>query len=146
MANLYGVANPGALPQFVFNNATVPCPAGVETTVMSAVLAANSGGFFFPFVVGAMAMTMGASVPTAVVIAGRIGGGSDFQGVGIAPQTFVASGTVLVPFALTGVPSQTAWAQPGSTLNITVAPTVNAVTCPINVCFAQVFLFRAPDQ
>jgi hypothetical protein len=146
MANLYGVANPLQIGTQGIVLSLIPCPAGVETTVASVTMAAPSAGFYYPVIWGIMILQIGATKPNPVNLAGRIGAGADFGTCGLDQTVFNPSSNFMWPFMLAGPASDLPWRGAGSTVNLTVNPTGQAVTAYNAGSFFYCFLFRAPDQ
>jgi hypothetical protein len=146
VANLYGVANPVANGVSVAQATTLVCNAGVETTIMSATLAAPSAGFFYPAVWGTLFMSQSATPATAVSFGARIGAGADFATQPVPVYFLSANTNTMFSFFLVGAPSGTIWQGAGATINMTVNPTGFAVNCNQPGGQACFFLFRAADQ
>lgn len=147
MSNLYGVANPVLLPVVLTTGGDVALPAGTETTVLStSALIAPSQGFFYPLVMCHLAVLMGATAPTNLVLAFKLGAGSDVDTQAVSPATLNNGATSFYHYDLLGVASQTAWQSPGTVINITFNPTAQAATFKAVGSRVLVALFRAPDQ
>jgi hypothetical protein len=146
MPNQYGTSNPLPVPQFIYIASNTACPAGAETNVLSATLAAVSPGIYYPVMIGAIYITLGATAPSQILIGGRIGAGADFQQLGAPAEIFTPNLTYLQSFCMFGTPSDTIWRGAGATVNISLNPTGQAVTAASGGSYGQVFLFRAPDQ
>lgn len=149
MANLYGVANNIGIPIYtnLIGGANVAVPAGVETNVAdSGLIIAPSNGYFATVWAGALTVTMGVSVPTSLIIAARIGAGSDYTQFQVPSNIFVASANLFVPFFVAGPSSQVPWQPPGSHVYLTVTAAGQAVN--ISQLFSTTFfwLIRGSDQ
>ena len=149
MANLYGVANPIIYPAYatVIGGVDLACPAGTETNVIdSGALVAISNGYYYPVVCSYMNVTLGATPPTSLVVAARIGAGSDFSTFGPYPSLLVAGATLFITGMLVGPISQTAWQGAGSHIFVTVNPVAQGITFRSYSSGAFFYLYRAPDQ
>lgn len=149
MANLYGVANPNPLPvsAFTIGAINISCPAGVETNCCS--IAANptlSQGVYYPFVVGQLFVTLGATAPGALTVGARIGAGADFDQAGFTVVLLVAAGTIEWTVNLFGVGTILSYPTGALTLNVTLNPTGQPVTCLAGGTKVWGGFNRAPDQ
>ena len=145
-SNLYGVANAPIITSLVGQSA-VACPAGVATVVASVgPIIAPSQGFFYPACFWMTDVTYGASVPSSVTYAFRIGAGSNLDAAQVSPLTFVAAATYDATICMFGPASSVPWLAPGSTVNFTVTPTAQGVTANSVAGRIWFALFRAPDQ
>lgn len=145
-SNLYGVANAGILAG-VSAQGQVTCPAGVETPVIgTAPLIAPSQGFYYPAIFWFVDITLGASLPTQLRFAFRIGTGSDLDVMQYDLAALVASTTINFTAVMFGNPSSVPWQAPGSVLQATINPQTNGVTANSAAGRAWFALFRAPDQ
>lgn len=138
-----------AQEQYVLTNlatvggADVAVPAATETTVItSGAIFQPVPGPYYPLVDITLAILLGATPPTAMVIAFKIGAGSDVATYTLPPAILVANATVLPGVTLAGLNSKAAWVSPGSTINITVNATGQAVTCKNVGSVATVSLVR----
>lgn len=131
MANLYGVAN-GTPQAGIFGNvgspSNVTCPAGVETTCFTMAAYGLSPGYYYPIIFAEVLIQYGATLPGALQVAGKIGAGSDFDVAPINVGVVAASTTYFYSYVLVGPESSTIYVPPGSTINVTIAPTGQAVT------------------
>jgi hypothetical protein len=148
-ANLYGVAN--NVPLWVFaapiGGADVACPAGVETNCIAAVVnPIISPGTYYAAAIGAITVTLGATVPTACAFGLKIGAGSDV--IQVAPSTalFVASGTFVFPIPLYGINTLVQNPVGPTTFNVTCFPTAQPVTVKLGGSFVFAGWVRGPDQ
>lgn len=149
MPNLYGVSNPLALPVAYgpIGGTNVPCPAGSETNVItSGPIAAISPGFYYPMLWLSLSILYGGTLPTQIIVAFRIGAGSDVDSVFIPTNSLVASTANVFSATLIGASSQVAWQGSGSTINVTLSPSAQAITLQLTGSRAAIALFRAPDQ
>ena len=148
MANNYGIANLGLIIQEPFQAGDVACPAGTETTIMSttAMKGTDPSGVYLPWVFFNIAILLGATPPTALKIAAKIGAGADFNSYNVAPAVLVANATLSLGLSMVGGASIAPWQGAGSIINLTVNPTGQAVTAKGQPGYADVFLFRGPDQ
>lgn len=147
MANLYGVANAPGPSVFSQAATNITCPPGVETTVIaSPALIATSQGYFLAQVSGQLYINMGATPPTALTVAYKLGAGSDSASYPIPGQYLTANGNIIVPISFLTLYFSTAWQTPGTVINITLNPTAQQVIV-FNLCSNAFFvLLRAPDQ
>ena len=147
MANLYGVANAPFIDNPTGIGSSVACPAGAETNaVPSTAMIAPSNGYYYPVAWGYIPIILGATAPSAVVLALRIGNGADIAQQAIPGTLLVNNATIWVPSIYFGPPSQTPWMGAGSILNISVTPTGQAVTVGNGGLGVYFGLLRAPDQ
>lgn len=148
MGNLYGVAGqpPLAVVAACIGAADVAVASGTETNVIaSGALAAAFPGNYYPVMTGLLAVLLGATAPTGLTVAFRIGAGSDVDSYTVATALLVNAATIQIPICLVGASSGTAWIGAGSTLNVTLNPVAQAVTAKFvgSRCLFQ--LLRAPD-
>jgi len=146
MGNIYGVANPLNIPAVYVPAADVALPAGTETTIITTGAIAQIGpGNYFPLVLLTVAILNGATIPTALTAAFKIGAGSDVDSFVVADAALVAASTESFTVALIGANSGTAWVGAGSTINITLLAAGNAATLKAVGTRAIVMLLRGPD-
>lgn len=148
MANLYGIANgtPNAVTQAaVSGGGNTTCPAGSETTIFSIPAFAMSPGYFYPVIFVQMWIGYGATVPTTLQVAAKIGAGSDFDTLPINTGVVTASTNVFYCYVLVGPESQTVYVPPGVTINVTLAPTIQAVTLIGGGSRTMLWLSRGQD-
>ena len=146
MPNDWGTAMPVILPAFTFGGSDINCVAGVETTIQSQGLAAISPGIYYPMIFFNMIITIGATPPSQIVVAGKIGAGADFQTIGTNPVLLVANANLVMTGLMVGTPSDVPWRGAGSTVNVTITSTGQAVVSKGSGSYVQWFLMRAPDQ
>lgn len=147
MANNYGVANTVPIGVSISIIAGQNCPAGVETTIASGVFAAlDPSGWYYVEALIACQYILGATPPSNIAMAARIGAGADIGTYNVATGLLVASATFTFTSALLSVASQAPWQGAGSTLNITCNPTGQAVTAGSTGSRTIIHLWRAPDQ
>ena len=148
MGNIYGVATPGYLW------ASYGCAGGADVTLTSSTevtwsttgaISAPGPGDYFPVIWGALVNYLGAAAPTALVIAFKIGSGSDVATYTVDPGQLVNSAKIVVPFCLVGVNSGSAWVASGSTINVTANGTGQASTAKNVGSWVMVALIRGPD-
>jgi hypothetical protein len=144
--NVWGTSMPVSYPAKQILGSSPNCPAGVETTIWSQTLAAVSPGFYYPIVQGLIWVQNGATPPSQVVVAAKIGAGADFDSDGAPQSVFTANALYIMPFTLIGPSSEVPWRGAGSVVNMTVNPTAQAVTINGNGAFCWFSLVRAPDQ
>jgi hypothetical protein len=144
-SNLYGAANPVALPVGTTVFGPIACPSSVETTIAtSPALIAPSSGYFYPLVWLTVQTLNGATAPGGLVFAAKIGAGSDFDTFYVVPSGFYANQYMYFTGTMCGFASNTLWQAPGSVINMTANPTGQPITC-YNMKY-MIALFRAPDQ
>jgi hypothetical protein len=127
--NIYGVANPGLTPVSAIPSADVTLTAGSEVTVItSGALAAFAPGEYCPVIHVVLAVLLGATAPTALQFAFKIGSGSDVDTYVVEPGLLVALAEFTLTIFLLGVPDPAAWIGAGSTINVTDKATTTACT------------------
>jgi hypothetical protein len=147
VGNVYGIANPGFWPVYIQAGSDVACPAGAETTVMtSGPIIAPGPGDYFPLMWVKDVILLGATPPTALQVAYKIGAGADVDSDYVAPAQLVASATIVMYSCFYGDNSGTAWVGAGSTVNITVLSTGQPVTWKAAASNGRIVLFRGPDK
>src|SRR5271155_3986879 len=114
MGNIWGTAQPGLIPAAVIPAGAVALPAP---------------GAYAPLVMAVLTILLGATPPSALKIAFKLGSGSDVDSYVVEPALLVTLAELVIPVFLAGVQSPTAWVGSGSTLNLTVNATGQAVTC-----------------
>lgn len=126
--SIWGVNNSPPNPVVVTAGGDVACPAGSETNVLSGTVTVPTPGANFAVVSDVMGVVvLGATPPTAMVIAARQGAGADYDTWTIPPSALVANAILQVYPTLAGTFGKNALAA-GATINITVNPTGQAVT------------------
>lgn len=148
MGNIYGVANPVATPAIYgcVGAADVTLTSSTEVTfITTGALTAGSPGNYYPIIWGVLVDYLGATAPTALVIAFKLGSGADVQTYTVDPGQLVNSAKIVVPFTFVGANSGTAWVGSGSTINITANGTGQASTAKNVGSYAFVQLVRGPD-
>lgn len=148
MANEYGVADNPFLPQSFgcVSGADVTLTAGTEVTfITSGVLKTNWAIDAYPLITGVLAVAFGGSAPTALVLAFKLGSGSDVVTYTVAPALLANSATIAIPFMFVGANSASAWFPTGSTINITANAATNAATAKNVGSYAMVQLLKGPN-
>jgi hypothetical protein len=148
MAQIYGVANPLALPAVYLtaSGADVSCVAGSETNVItSGAITGSAAGSLYPRIDAFLTILLGATAPSALVIAFRLGAGADVDSFTVEPALLTNNAELMFPLALIGVSSASAWIGSGSTVNLTVKPTGQNVTVKGVGSRMVVTLLRASD-
>jgi hypothetical protein len=148
VANQYGIAdNPYLAASYgCVSGADVTLTAGSEVTfITTGTIKTNLIGDFYPLIIGNLALAMGGSAPTALVLAFKLGSGSDVVTFTVAPAVLVASTTINIPFCFVGATSASAWFPTGSTINITGNATTNNGTAKNVGSYAVVWLVRGPN-
>ena len=149
MANVYGVANTNPPPSFwgTIGGTDINCPAGVETNVVAATPTAPTyPGMFYPFATGVITITIGATPPGQVVMALRIGSGSDINTIFVWATLMTAGAHI--PQSVSFYGYTVAISNPSATtiFNLTVNPSGQAVTVNAGGTYAWASWLRAPDQ
>ena len=147
--NVWGTQNPSYVQGFggTVAGADVACPSGSETNVIQiATVVAPTPGQWRTLIVGVLGISLGATPPTAIVLAARIGAGADFDSYQVPVGALVANATLAMPVFLNGPISTTLWFPSAPTVNITVAPTAQAVTVRFVGSRAYCNIWRLGDQ
>jgi hypothetical protein len=146
MPNDWGTAMtvPAAFWTNTVGGTNVTCPAGVETTVMQVTVAADSNGTYMPLFLPALWIACGTTAPSNITIAQRVLSGSDFATQSPPAGVLTANNTFSCPNFPTGPISDLLWRPPGTTLQFTLNPTGQQVTCLGN-SYMLVILFRVHD-
>jgi hypothetical protein len=146
--NVYGIAAPATLPAIygAVGAADVTLTAGAEVTAITtgAITAANPGDYY-PLIWLWLTILFGATAPTALQFAFKLGAGSDVDTFVIEPGLLTNLGEIQVGVPLIGANSATAWQGSGSTINITGKATTTACTVKAVGSRAIVALMRGPD-
>lgn len=146
MGNVYGIATPLALPAIYTAGADVTLTAGSEITIFTTgAISASGPGDFYPMIWAAVAILFGATAPTGLQFAFKLGSGSDVDIFAVAAASMVANATTYYGFPLIGANSGTAWIGAGQTINITATAFTTAATFKFSGSRAIVALFRGPD-
>ena len=146
MGNVYGIASPLALPASYTAGADVTLTAGTETTIItSGVINAPGPRDYYPLIWLAVAILFGATAPTALTFAFKLGAGSDVDSQAVAVASMVANATTYYYIPLIGANSGTAWVGTGSTINITALAATTAATFKFAGSRALVALLPGPD-
>jgi hypothetical protein len=126
--------------------ADVTLTSNTEVTFITtgAIVAADPGPYY-PVIWLTAAILFGGTAPSALVVAFKIGAGSDVDTYTVPPALLVLSTTLLLSVCLVGTNSKTAWGGAGSTINITANGTGQASTAKNVGCRAVVQLFRGLD-
>lgn len=126
--SIWGVNQALPNPSIVTAGADVACAAGTETNVLIATISSVAPGQNLSLQSDlACIIVLGATPPTAMVIAARVGAGADYDAWTVPPAALVASANLSLSPSLLGTFTRNALAA-GSTINITVNPTGQAVT------------------
>jgi hypothetical protein len=146
VGTVYGVAQPLPLPAVYTPSGDVTCNSSTETTCITTG-AINAGNPFdyYPLIWGVATIYLGGTAPSALVLAFKIGAGSDVDTLTVDPGQLVNSAKLMIPFMLVGANSASAWSGAGSTINITANATGQAVTFKQVGSRAIVALLRGPD-
>lgn len=126
--SIWGVNQAPPAPLIVTAGADVACPAATETNVLGGSVTVASPGFNFAiFSDCTFTIVLGATPPTALVIAVRQGAGADYDTYTVNPAGLTASAILQLAPSLAGVFGRNALVG-GATINVTVNPTGQAVT------------------
>jgi hypothetical protein len=148
-ANLYGVANPVCIAQFVptIASGNVNCPIGTETAICtSAPFIAVSPGWYYPVVWACILTSPNGTGLTGVNVGARIGAGADFWGYGVGPGPWQNTVYNIVPFVTVGPASSAPWTGAGSTISFTFNPTGQSLFVGAAGTTCVMAILRAPDQ
>ena len=127
--NIYGVANPGFTPTVAIPSADVTLTAGSEITcITSGAIAAYGPGAYVPVIYACLCVVCGATAPTALQFAFKIGAGSDVDTYVVEPGELVNLAEFTITIPLLGVSDAAAWIGAGSTINVTGKATTTACT------------------
>lgn len=122
------------------------CNAGTATTVVtSGAITTQFPGAFAPILEGVLVILLGGTAPSALTIKFILGSGSAVDTYTVEPALLVNSAELVVPIFLVGTSSDSAWAGSGSTINVQVTATGQAVTCKKVGSRILVQLVRGPD-
>ena len=126
--SIWGVDQSLANAVIVTAGSDVACSAGAETNVLSGTVTVGTQGANIQLTSDMMGyVVLGATPPTAMVIAARVGAGADYDTWTVAPAALVANAVLPIYATLSGIFARGALAA-GSTINMTVNPTGQAVT------------------
>lgn len=126
--SIWGVNQSLSNPIIVTAGSDVACPAGTETNVISVTATTSFAGMNSVLTVDVTGViVLGATPPSALVIAVRVGSGSDADSYTVSPAALVANAILQIAPSLAFVNSRGA-ANVSATLNLTVNPTGQAVT------------------
>lgn len=126
--SIWGVNQALPNPSIVTAGADVACAAGAETNVLSGTITAVGPGQNLALQSDvACVIVLGATPPTAMTINARVGAGADYDSWTVPPAVLTASANLALAPSLVGTFARNALAA-GSTINITVNPTGQAVT------------------
>lgn len=126
--SIWGVNQSVGNPQIATAGSDVACSAGSETNALAITFPGASQGLNVGILVDVMAtIVLGATPPTAMVIAMRVGAGADIDSYTVPPAALVANAVLNLGPTLTAVFARGSYPA-GSTLNVTVNPTSQAVT------------------
>lgn len=128
--SIWGIAEPQAVAAIVTAGGDVAVSAGTETNVLSSsTLTAPTLGNWYPYIDATLAILLGATPPTALVAAVRIGAAADFDTYTVAPATLTANATLVIGVSFVGVNSRSQWTPGGGgVINLTLLATAQAVT------------------
>lgn len=145
---IWGVADPtpAALSYGTASAADVTLTAGSEVTIITTgALVALNPGPYYPLIWLTVAVILGATAPTALQFAFRLGAGSDVDTYVVEPGMLVNLAEFTLGIPLVGLNSAAAWIGSGSTVNVTGKATTTACTVKGVGTRALVQLMRGPD-
>jgi hypothetical protein len=148
MANIFGIATQVTLPVSygTVAGADVTLTSSTEVTVITTgVLVSTFQGDYFPLIFGVFTVVLGATAPSAFVIAFKLGAGSDVATWTVEPALLVNAAELVIPFFFVGANSASAWFPTGSTINITAKGTGQASTAKFVGSKALVALVEGPN-
>jgi hypothetical protein len=126
--SIWGVNQSVSNPMIVTAGADVNCPSATETTVLSGTFGPQPGSQNLAIQSDlAVVIALGATPPTAMVIAVRVGSGADYDTWTVPPAVLVANANLSLAPSLLGIFGRGSLAA-GATINVTVNPTGQAVT------------------
>jgi hypothetical protein len=146
---IWGVADPqpAALNYVTAGpGSDVAVTSSTATTVITtgAIVMLNPGPYY-PLIWGVLTIVLGGTAPSALIVTFILGAGSAVDTYTVLPALLVNSATLVVPVFLVGVNSATAWIGSGSTINLQVTATGQAVTVKGVGSRMMVGLFRGPE-
>lgn len=146
MGNSWGAQQATPIPAAYSPASDTTCNAGTATTVVTTgALSTQFNGSFFPTLEGVLVILLGATAPSALTVKFILGAGSAVDTYTVEPALLTNNAELMVPIALVGASSDSAWAGSGSTINVQVTATGQAVTCKKVGSRIIVQLFRGPD-
>lgn len=147
--SIYGIAWPGLAPTIISPGGAVTLTAGTETTIVAtaATLVGVPNQDYIVVVVGCCVVLMGATAPTALVIAARYASGADFDTQTIDTGSLVANATGVFPITLIGANVRAAAnGNIGSgAVQVTGLATTTAATARATSTKFSVLLIPGPD-
>jgi hypothetical protein len=142
----WGVAEPLALPAVYVPASDTTCASSTATTVVTTgAIAALDNGNYYPLLLGVLTVLLGATAPSALTVKFILGAGTAVDTYTVEPALLVNAAELVIPITLVGANSASAWAGSGSTINVQVTPTGQAVTCLKVGSRILAALFRGPD-
>jgi hypothetical protein len=142
----WGVAKPLPLPAVYIPANDVTCNSSTATTaITTGALSALDNGNYYPLILGVITILLGGTAPSALTIKFILGAGSAVDTYTVEPALLVNSAELVIPIALIGANSATSWSGSGSTINVQITATGQAVTCKKVGSRLIVALFCGPD-
>ncbi len=144
--SIWGAANPLPLPQSIIQAADVTLTAGSEILIATTTaIKAPAGANVYPWVWGSLTFLMGATAPTALVLAFRFNGGSDVVTYPVPAALLANLATIQIPIFMVGANSKSAFAGAGAIIEVTGNATTTACTAVKIGTVIQVGLGLGPD-
>lgn len=110
-------------------SADTSCSAGSATTVItSGAIALTDPGGYQPLIMGVLDILLGATAPSALTVSFILGSGSAVDTYTVEPGLLTNNAELYLPIFLVGGSSATDFTGSGSTINVQVTPTGQAVT------------------
>jgi hypothetical protein len=146
---IYGVANPlpaAAVYVTAGPGSDVAVSSSTATTVITTgALTALNAGPYYPLLQGVLVIVLGGTAPSALTVKFILGAGSAVDTYTVEPALLANSAELVIPFFLAGVNSASAWIGSGSTINLQVTATGQAVTVKGVGSRMIAQLLRGPD-
>lgn len=128
----YGTANPGPTPALYApaNDVTLTAGSEVLAITTTSALVGFPGLSYIPVIFGLAAILMGGTASTALTLAARFAGGSDFATQVVPAAVLANNATLMVPVCLTGASIDAAadGTIGGAAIEITGAAVTTAAT------------------
>jgi hypothetical protein len=147
MGSSYGTAWPLPLIGARDSGANQTCTAGADTTIITfSSVAAVQPGFYYPVIFAALALTMGATAPSAIAVKAKLNGGAAFATVNLWTSLLTNNGNIYVPVIMQGTTSGSLWFPGPVIVTLAVNPTGQNVTYTDAPSQCRVALERGNDS